>query len=242
MFIDRSKIQAIPPVTLNLIIINFLFYLATLVLRQSDIDLISILGLHYFESSKFNLIQLISYMFLHANFSHIFFNMFSLFMFGRMLEQIMGAQRYLTYYFITGIGAALVQECVWWFQIRDILSHSSFNLGNNLIVSQSEFMINYLPELMNNFITVGASGAIFGILLAFGLIFPNVDLYLMFIPVPIRAKYFVLFYGIIELFLGVANFSSDPIAHFAHLGGMIFGYLIIRYWKNQDRKNGKYFF
>lgn len=234
--------QSIPPVTLNLIIINVLCLLASMVFAGRGIDLNYLLGLHYWGAPKFNVIQLITYMFMHGNLSHLFFNMFSLFMFGRTLEQIWGGKRFLIYYFVTGIGAGLVQQGVWWFQVREILSHENIQLGQ-MMITQSEFLINYLPEYLNRaFLTVGASGAVFGILLAFGMLFPNAQLYMMFIPVPIRAKYFVIGYGILELFLGVGNFSGDNIAHFAHLGGMIFGFILIKLWKKQDFSNGKYFY
>lgn len=241
MFKRSGFLSTIPPVTLNLIIINALCLLATFVFSRSGINLNSMLGLHYFEASKFNVAQLITYMFMHANFSHFFFNMFSLYMFGRTLEQVWGGKRFLVYYMVTGIGAGLVQEGVWWFQLRQMLSHETIHLGQYMI-PKAEFLINYLPDYMNMaFLTIGASGAVFGILLAFGMLFPNAQLYMMFIPVPIRAKYFVIGYGILELFLGVGSFSGDNIAHFAHLGGMIFGYILIKIWKKQDFNNGKYF-
>ncbi|MGL4293942.1 MAG: rhomboid family intramembrane serine protease [Bacteroidales bacterium] len=234
--------QNIPPVTLNLIIINCLCLLATVVLQTRGTNLNGILGLHYFEASKFNPVQLITYMFMHGGISHLFFNMFSLFMFGRMLEQVWGSKRFLIYYMVTGIGAGLVQEAVWWIQIREMLSHETIHIAQYTL-SRSEFLINYMADYLNYaFLTVGASGAVFGILLAFGMLFPNAELFMMFIPIPIKAKYFVIGYGILELFLGVGNFSGDNIAHFAHLGGMIFGFILIKIWKKQDFNNGKYFY
>lgn len=242
MFQGRSNLFSnVPPVTLNLIIINFLCFAATFVFSRSGTDLNALLGLHYFESNAFNPAQLVTYMFMHANFSHIFFNMFSLFMFGRALEQVWGGKRFLIYYMITGIGAGLVQQGAWWFEIREMLSHDTIRLGSYLF-ERSDFLINGLPVYMDRLLTIGASGAVFGILLAFGMLFPNAQLYMMFIPVPIRAKYFVIGYGILELFLGVGSFGGDNIAHFAHLGGMIFGYILIKIWKKQDFNNGKYFY
>lgn len=232
----------IPPVTLNLIIINFLCFAASFVFFRSGVNLNYILGLHYFGANAFNPVQLITYMFMHANIPHIFFNMFSLFMFGKTLEYSWGGKRFLIYYMVTGIGAALVQQGVWWIQVRELLSQDSFRLGQ-YVIDRADFLINYLPDYLNNaFLTIGASGAVFGILLAFGMLFPNAQLYMMFIPFPIRAKYFVIGYGILELFLGVASFNGDNIAHFAHLGGMIFGYILIKIWKKQDFNNGKYFY
>ena len=134
------------------------------------------------------------------------------------------------------LGAGLVQEVVWFFNLRDVIfaSQDMINLNGAQIISKSEFL--------NYFVTIGASGAVFGILLAFAMIFPNVPLYLMFIPIPIKAKYFVIFYGLAELFMGVASFGGDTVAHFAHLGGMLFGYFLIRYWKKKDADNGRYFY
>ncbi len=233
----------IPPVTLNLLIINALLLLASFVFIQTGIfpDFNQYLGLHYFKSEQFNALQLISYMFVHADLSHLFFNMFSLFMFGRTLEQVWGAKRFLTYYLVTGIGAGLIQELVWWYQISDFLSQDVIQM-NGLAFSQSLFATRQLEMFYNSFLTVGASGAVFGILLAFGMTFPNARLFLLFIPYPIKAKYMMIAYGVIELFMGVSNFQGDNVAHFAHLGGMIFGYILIRIWKKQDFNNGRYFY
>lgn len=161
---------------------------------------------------------------------------FAVYMFGRVLENVWGPKRFLIFYFVTGIGAGLVQEVVWFFNLRDVIfaSQDMINLNGAQIISKSEFL--------NYFVTIGASGAVFGILLAFAMIFPNVPLYLMFIPIPIKAKYFVIFYGLAELFMGVASFGGDTVAHFAHLGGMLFGYFLIRYWKKKDADNGRYFY
>lgn len=238
----RRLFSNIPPVVLNLIIINCLCLFATIVFQSRGINLNSLLGLHYFTASAFNPAQLITYMFMHGGWQHLFFNMFSLYMFGRTLEQVWGSKRFLIYYMVTGIGAGLVQEAVWWYQIQNMLSHDTIQIGQYAI-ERSDFLINYLPQYLNSyFLTVGASGAVFGLLLAFGMLFPNASLYMMFIPVPIKAKYFVIGYGVLELFLGVGSFNGDNIAHFAHLGGMIFGFILIKIWKKQDFGNGKYFY
>lgn len=238
----RRLFSNIPPVVLNLIIINCLCLFATTVFQSRGINLNYLLGLHYFSAPGFNVVQLITYMFMHANLSHLFFNMFSLYMFGRTLEQVWGSKRFLIYYLVTGVGAGLVQEAVWWYQVREMLSHEVIQLGQYSI-ERADFLINYLPEYLNRaFLTVGASGAVFGLLLAFGMLFPNASLYMMFIPVPIKAKFFVIGYGVLELFLGVSSFNGDNIAHFAHLGGMIFGFILIKIWKKQDFGNGKYFY
>lgn len=152
---------------------------------------------------SFHLWQPVTYMFMHANFGHLFCNMFAVLMFGPALEREWGERRYLVYYFVCGIGAAIVQELVW---------------------------MTFLPGQLAA--TIGASGAVFGILLAFGWLFPDTPLYLLFIPVPIRARIFVIVYAVIELFAGLASFSGDNVAHFAHLGGMLFGLLLILWWQN----------
>lgn len=230
---NSGFLSSIPPVTKNLIIINVLFWVASLALPRVGIDLVDLLGLHFFGASDFKLYQLVSYIFMHdtRSFSHVFFNMFAVYMFGRVLENVWGPKRFLTFYLVTGIGAGLVQEAVWFFNLRDLLFA---NIDGSQIISKEAFL--------NYFVTIGASGAVFGILLAFAMLFPDVSLYLMFIPIPIKAKYFVIFYGLAELFLGVASFGGDTVAHFAHLGGMLFGFFLIRYWKKQDAGNGRYFF
>ncbi len=229
----------IPPVTKNLIIINVLFWIASLALPKIGIDLVKLLGLHFFYAPDFKAYQLVSYMFMHdtRSFTHVFFNMFAVYMFGRIIESTWGPKRFLIFYFVTGIGAGLIQELTWFYSLRDVIALSSqipINIGGGTLLNQ--------PEFYNLFITVGASGAVFGILLAFAMLYPNIPLYIIFIPIPIKAKYFVVFYGLIELFLGVSNFGGDNVAHFAHLGGMIFGYILVKYWKKIDRENGRYFY
>jgi membrane associated rhomboid family serine protease len=198
-----------------------------MVARSSGLDLYKYLGLHFFTAGDFNPVQFITYMFMHGGFSHIFFNMFAVFMFGITLEQVWGARRFLIYYFVTGIGAALIQELVWYIELRDVLAFSGELVSDGNITITKD-------ELLNRFITVGASGSVFGILLAFGMMFPNTAIYVMFIPIPVKAKYFVIFYGLLELYLGFANHSGDNVAHFAHLGGMLFGFFMIKYWRRKD--------
>ncbi len=234
---NTGFLRSVPPATKNIIIINLLIWIASIVLPRIGVDLIQIFGLHLPWAKDFHIFQLVSYMFLHDthSFSHVFFNMFAVYMFGRILENVWGAKRFLIYYFVTGIGAGLIQEVVWYFELREVLQSSQdvINMAGT-IISKSEYL--------NYFVTIGASGAVFGILLAFGMLFPNAPLYIMFIPIPVKAKYFVIFYGLAELFLGVASFSGDSVAHFAHLGGMLFGYFMIRYWKKKDVGNGRYFY
>ena len=242
--------SSIPTVTKNIIIINALMWGATFVLRRFNIQLENFIGLHYIGSDQFNLSQVITYMFMHAplNPAHLFFNMFGVFMFGRILEQVWGPKRFLLFYMVTGIGAALMQELTWYIQLRPMLEAAAHFATNPdaapflKYFSQADLTMygpdQLLHALENGFLTIGASGSVFGILLGFGMLFPNAPLFLMFIPIPIKAKYMVIGYGLIELFSGVANFSGDNVAHFAHLGGMLFGYFLIRYWKKKGIGNG----
>ncbi|MDR1091803.1 MAG: rhomboid family intramembrane serine protease [Prevotella sp.] len=233
--------SSIPPVTRNIIIINALVWLAQLLLTNINIE--RYLALHFFESDYFMPHQAITYMFLHAThdvngsiaFTHILFNMFAVFMFGRTLETIWGAKKFLIYYMLTGIGAAIAQEIVYSIQFKEVV----FNPAITTIISGAEEFsrqefFNILPA------TLGASGAVFGILVAFGMIFPNAELMMLFFPVPIKAKWFVIGYGVLELFLGVSNNAADNVAHFAHLGGLITGFFIILYWKKKAKSNGHF--
>lgn len=241
---DQNKsgfLSSIPLVTRNLIIINFLIWFAEFLLGRNGYDLGHYLGLHFFLSDSFMPHQLLTYMFLHDpnSITHVLFNMFAVFMFGRVLETIWGPKRFLIYYLITGIGAGLTQELVQVIQYNELIFGNIdminlvSNAGTQIITKQEYF--NMLPE------TVGASGAVFGILLAFGMLFPNTQLYIIPFPFPIKAKWFVIGYGLIELGLGFANVSGDNVAHFAHLGGLIFGLIIILYWKKKGELNGPYF-
>lgn len=226
---------SIPPAVRHLLIVNVVIWIATIVFEWQGFDLVRYLGLHYAGASDFNLAQFVTYMFMHdtRSIAHIFFNMFSLYMFGRILEQVMGTKRFLVYYLLTGIGAALVQEAAMWFELRDVLASPA------PFVSFPNGMIATVPEYLNMFVAVGASGAVFGILLAFGMLFPNAPLYLFFIPVPIKAKWMVIGYGALELVFGVSG-TMGGVAHFAHLGGLLFGLLIILLWKKQGKLGGGY--
>jgi membrane associated rhomboid family serine protease len=245
--------SSVPVVTKNLIIINALMWAATFVLRRFNIHLEEFLGLHYIGADSFNLSQLVTYMFMHdpLNPAHVFFNMFGVFMFGRILEQVWGPKRFLLFYLVTGIGAAIVQQITWYIDLRPFLVAVNNYATDGYAPALSKYLniqegmtvpLNMLMEakenVLNSMLTIGASGSVFGILLGFGMLFPNAPLFLMFIPIPIKAKYMVIGYGLLELFAGVANFSTDNVAHFAHLGGMIFGYILIRYWKNKGIGNG----
>ena len=207
-------LSSIPMVTKNLIIINLLFWVASLVLPKVGIDLVQLFGLHFPGVKDFYPFQFVTYMFMHDthSFAHVFFNMFGVYMFGRVLENVWGPKRFLIFYMVTGIGAGITQELVWLYSVHSFASANGVTLVQLVAGDPS---LNYL-------ITIGASGSVFGILLAFAMLFPNVPLYLMFIPIPIKAKYFVIFYGLAELFMGVANNGGDSVAHFAHLGGFPF--------------------
>ncbi len=238
--------SSIMPVTRHLLAINVIVWLATVVLQQVNmIDLNRWLGLHFWLGSNFNPAQLFTYMFMHANFTHLFFNMFSLWMFGSLLERVLGAKRYLFYYITCGLGAALVQELVWQFTWQDILAASVTGpvaSVTDIIKAINEGHAAFtMDNFYNSMVTIGASGAVFGILLAFGMLFPNMPMYIIPFPFPIKAKWMVLGYGVIELFFGVTGEMSG-VAHFAHLGGMIAGILLILYWRHNGTltRNGLY--
>jgi membrane associated rhomboid family serine protease len=249
-----SGFQVLPPVVKNLLIINGIFFLATIVLERTfHIDLVDILGLHYFSSQKFHPYQIISYMFMHGGFGHIFFNMFALWMFGSAIENYWGPKRFLSYYLITGIGAAILHYVIFFFKIRpemEVLNNYIFSPDDGTLQAliarfpdlqdvAGRITVDYIQELkvqiLNQPVIVGASGALFGLLLAFGMMFPNSRIYVYF-AIPVKAKYFVIFYGLIELVSGVSASSGDNVAHFAHLGGMLFGFILLKIW-NVRRMN-----
>lgn len=243
---DMKRIgESIPPVTKNLLIINCLVWLATIVFANAGIiDLERFLGLHYWRASHFNAAQLFTYMFMHdsANFMHLFFNMFSLWMFGRTLELVLGSRRFLFYYLTCGLGAALVQQLTWEFTWESTFIPAFANANGLTFDAVKQLMASgtinqYVNDFLNMHVTVGASGAVFGILLAFGMLFPNLPLYIIPFPFPIKAKWMVLGYGAIELFFGVTN-TMNGVAHFAHLGGMLFGFILLLYWRHKGATRG----
>ncbi len=221
-----------PPVTKNIIIINALFFLAMYVTPRYGIDLTQMMGLHFFLASDFKIYQLITYMFMHGNFAHILFNMFAVWMFGRIVESAWGSRRFLIYYLICGIGAGLFQEIAQYidYAASGMSAYDSVNIGTAIIP---------MDTYLNMLTTVGASGAVYGILLAFGLSYPEERLFIIPIPIPIKAKYFVIGYAVIELVSGLSS-SNDGVAHFAHLGGMVIGFLLILYWTKQNSMSGGY--
>ena len=265
--------RILPPVVKNILIVNGLFFLATISLDSAfNIDLIEMFGMHYFKSEYFKPHQIITYMFMHGGFTHILFNMFAVWMFGSVLENFWGPKRFLTFYVVTGIGAILIQMLINYYFIssaqyaidifmstpspelfQDIINNHFDGYVNKNAVSQfiSDYnyntlnisYINEAKEILNNLITarmniptVGASGSVFGLLLAFGMLFPNTLIYVYF-AIPVKAKWFVIIYGAIELYSGIANNPGDNVAHFAHLGGMLFGFLMIIYWNKKMKNN-----
>ena len=211
----RSFADSIPPVTRNLILINFIVWVFTELTGQR---MYSLFSLFPFESPLYGHYQLVTYMFMHGGFWHLFFNMYTLLIFGTPLERTWGSKKYLLFYFVTGIGAALCHNLVAHLQIAGMMD------SGNVIAAQS---IMRTP-------TVGASGSIYGLLLAYGMLWPNTELQLIFPPVRLTAKWFVIIFGAIELFTGLTGMGGG-VAHFAHLGGMLFGLALILYWKKKGR-------
>ena len=260
---------SMPPVVKNLIMINVVMLVATWALRNTGIDLTEKLGLFYPGSPHFKPYQFVTHLFMHGDFFHLLFNMFALFMFGKVLESIWGPKRFLIYFFVTGLGAAALHSFVTYIEISALQKHvAAFentpspellaalvksNLGhpatwvtdlvnnwgvspnNPTYIDQANELVKQIFAQRVNIPTVGASGAVFGVLLAFGYLFPNTELMLLFPPVPIKAKYFVMGYGAIELYLGITE-SNSNIAHFAHLGGMLFGFILLKYWSKNTTK------
>ncbi len=268
--------QSITPAVKNLLIVNLLIYFGAIVMRNNlGIDLDLWFGLHYYQSDYFAPWQFITFMFLHGSLTHVFFNMFAVFMFGRTIEQVWGTQKFLIYYFVTGIGSGIIQQFALYFDISPFINgvdaflsnpttdslqafinnegaafsqtsalalQSFIDEYNNLINTNPDkattlardFLVEYQKMFIDAHNTIGASGAVFGLLLAFGMLFPNMVIMLMFPPIPLKAKYFVIGYGVLELFSGIANSQYDNVAHWAHLGGMLFGFFLIKKWKEKS--------
>lgn len=240
----RSNQFGTPEVVKNLIILNALFLLGTYALGNFGINLQESLGLFFFESKQYKAWQLVTHFFMHAGFMHLFFNMFALWMFGSRLEQMWGPKRFLTFYFVTAGGAFILHWIVQYIQLQQVLpqlSQEQFDMvyqnGREVIRSMRNYTdpnMARLNEILNVNV-VGASGAVFGILAAFAMYWPNTQLFFLFFPFPIKAKYLVAGYAFIELFQGVAHFEGDNVAHFAHLGGALFGFLLVKYWNKNNR-------
>lgn len=268
-----SAFKLLPDVVKNLLIINGLVFLSTNVLASKfGIDLNSMFGLYYFTSPDFHYTQFITHLFLHGSFWHLLSNMFALWMFGNMLENVWGSKRFLIFYMVCGLGAAIIHTLATGWEINQmkgaldayaaspnlvdfealIHKYNAFARGvtathlsdvyytwqqypkSPFIAEESVTAIYRLLEVKRDIPTVGASGAVFGVLLAFGMMFPNMIIYLYF-ALPIKAKYFVALFGLYELYSGFQNNPADNVAHFAHLGGMLFGFILIRYWRNKRR-------
>ncbi|MDP4266474.1 MAG: rhomboid family intramembrane serine protease [Bacteroidota bacterium] len=267
--------KLLPEAVKNIIIINALFFLGSIAFSaQWGIDAADYLGLHYWGSEKFKPYQLITYMFMHGSFSHILFNMFAVWMFGYVLENIWGPKRFLIFYFVCGLGAALTHYVVLYYTqlspmlneinqyssdpigfihsayfqlnsssssaLQELVSNYNFAVSHNNITEATDFagriMDQYKTDFLNMPNVIGASGAVFGILLAFGMMFPNQLIFLYFF-FPMKAKYFVILYGALELWGGISNNMNDNVAHFAHLGGMLFGFILIKIWQKK-KSNG----
>ncbi|GAB3821396.1 rhomboid family intramembrane serine protease [Pontibacter rugosus] len=255
----------ITPMVRNLLIINVVVF----ILQLSGVISNDMFALHYVGSELFQPVQLFSHMFMHGSWGHLFSNMFSLFIFGPMLERFWGAQRLLVFYLITGIGASILYTGVRAYELNQMEEDTAQYIENPSPIAFSNYMDEHVQEgfrselavayknnvndpqyieatksavrevftAIYNIPLVGASGAVFGILMAFGLLFPNLELMLLFLPIPIKAKYFVLFYGAYELYAGFNRVPGDNVAHFAHLGGMLFAYIMVRMWQKNDYRN-----
>ena len=218
----------ITPTVKQLLIINILFFIGSQIVGQPAYD---ILALYYYESPKFEYWQLLTHMFMHGGIMHIFFNMFALYSFGSILEAHWGGKRFINFYLITGLGALALQWGVQAFEVYQ-LTGSVFNDLSTISVTDAAD-VKTLQQIYFGPM-VGASGAIFGLLTAFAMLYPNLEMYIMFIPVPVKAKYIIPVYIVIELFLGVARFEGDSIAHFAHLGGALIGFILVKLWRNKN--------
>lgn len=293
MYQRGNILSSLPPVTKVFLLINIVVFILSYFAEQSGFRVENILALHNFKPSYFyqtniegfqpnffNPVQIVTHMFMHGSLTHIFFNMFGLFLFGRVLEGVLGSKKFFILYVVAGLGSAFLQLGInylqnsqialdvlqymdnpgyneWWRLVNklnfDTITSVEYrgevvrfaqawveNPDNVSYATQSKYFLHNIFGVYVNIPMVGASGAIMGILAAFALMFPNVELMLIFLPIPIKAKYFVPIFMVLELFLGVANFSFDNIAHFAHLGGAIAGFILAWYWKKNQFSNHMY--
>ena len=235
----------------HLIIINVIFFIASIVLGELMYDLFA---MHYPNNSDFILWQPVTHMFMHGDITHILFNMFGLWMFGTPLEQMWGKQKFIFFYLSAGLGAALIQTVVYHYDVMSVtqilidngLTNSDVNdfyksgrLNTSIIQSVGEDRL-YSGIQSFKAVMVGASGALYGILVAFAMLFPNVQLMLLFPPIPIKAKFFVPLLILFDLFFGFTSYSVGPIAHFAHIGGAVTGFLMMWYWKKNQFNNRRW--
>lgn len=219
----------IPIVTRNLLIINVLVYLLASVVELGGKSLTDWGALHFFMASDFHVYQFITYQFLHGGFTHLFFNMFALWMFGCVIENVWGPKKFIFYYIFCGIGAGLCQEMV---QYISFAADGLTSLDPAQVLNVNGQRLMTVDQIMNLSSTIGASGAVYGILLAFGMTFPNERIFIFPLPIPIKAKWFVAIYAIIE-FVSAMSSVGDGVAHMAHIGGMLFGFLLILYWRKR---------
>ncbi|QEC68587.1 rhomboid family intramembrane serine protease [Panacibacter ginsenosidivorans] len=226
-----SRFQILPTIVKNLIIINVLVFAAEFVLPKSGVNVDDLFALHTWQSDLFKPWQFVTYMFMHStdDFSHIFFNMLALWMFGSVLENVWGPKRFLTFYIVCGLGAALCHMIVLYFENQQII-----NDYNTWSLAQQQYYAAALQDRLNT-ATIGASGAVFGCLAAFGYLFPNDNLYVMGL-IPIKAKWLVIIYAGVELFSAVQNSAGDTVAHVAHLGGALAGFLMVYFWNKTNKK------
>lgn len=223
------NLSDLPEIIKNLVIINGLMFIATYVLESAmGIDLVNLLGLHFFKDHDFQPYQIFTSMFMHGGIAHILFNMFSLISLGSILERVWGGKRFLFFYLFCGIGASFLHMAVQAYQVHHLIG--SFDIYQAL----PEYTVQQLSSYMG--ILIGASGAIYGVMVAFAMLFPNTELIIMFIPYPIKAKYLIVIFILVDFFGGITDFSWDNIAHFAHLGGGLFGAILIWFWR-KDRTN-----
>lgn len=277
----RPAMGLTPAVKVILIINVLIFLFVNFAGGRGGADYVQVLGLHLPQSEYFHAYQYLTHMFTHEGLSHLFFNMFAVFMFGRILESVWGTKRFVLYYLVTGLGAAVLHSLVSWYGYHNTVEqfeafrnapdagaladfvrahYGDIKVGvpvanGTYAIDAQKFIDAWIsdPNLQGavdvanemfqgtmqralDTTTIGASGAVFGILLAFGMLFPNTELFIMFVPIPIKAKYFVLGYGALELFLGIQNSVGDNVAHFAHLGGMLFGFFLILYWRKHSKR------
>jgi membrane associated rhomboid family serine protease len=271
-----SSFKLLPDVVKNIMIISGLAFFAEWVLQKYGIELNQHFGLYLPMSPNFHWYQYFSYMFMHGSPMHLFLNMFAFWMFGNVLENLWGPKRFLIYFLVTGLGAALIHTAVGYYEIamlqqkaeaffnapgadgfavfiRENIPYQYLNAeyamavesikqtwldhgDSPMIISQARSIVDEYIRFRSNIPTVGASGAVFGVLLAFGMLFPNTIIYIYF-AIPMKAKYFVLLYGALELYSAYQNNPADNVAHFAHLGGMLFGFLLIKFWNKNNRSS-----
>lgn len=235
----QSPFANLTPVVKNLLIINLICFLPFVVMSNNNYDelIVKNFGAYYFNSPNFRIWQILTYMFLHGGWAHILFNMFALFSFGPILEYAIGPKKFFNLYFICGVGAIAMQIAVQAYEVHQIIG--GFTLSQPLLDS-SYLQYGVQAQKLYNIYhgpIVGASGAIFGVLVAFGMLYPDLELMIMFIPVPVKAKYIIPVYIVIELVSGFGNFAGDNVAHFAHLGGALLGFILVKIWHLQGPKN-----